>query len=102
MELSMMTFMLEFPVLFFEQGTREEKVKKIIGDNLEKLHLTVDNVVYGGENNHNFLRICLDSPETIDLNLIVEATNIINPLIDAANIIDEEYHLDIYGKSKGE
>ena len=29
MELSMMTFMLEFPVLFFEQGTREEKVKKI-------------------------------------------------------------------------
>ena len=80
----------------------EEKVKKIIGNSLEKLHLTIDNVVYEKENNHNFLRICLDSPETIDLNLIVEATNIINPLIDEANIIDEEYHLDIYGKSKGE
>ena len=80
----------------------EEKVKKIIGNSLEKLHLTVDNVVYEKENNHNFLRICLDSPEIIDLNLIVEATNIINPLIDEANIIDEEYHLDIYGKSKGE
>lgn len=29
MELSMMTFMLEFPVLFFKQGTREEKAKEI-------------------------------------------------------------------------
>ena len=29
MELSMMTFMLEFPVLFFEDSSKEEKVKKI-------------------------------------------------------------------------
>ena len=29
MKLSMMTFMLEFPVLFFKQGTREEKAKEI-------------------------------------------------------------------------
>ena len=79
----------------------EEKVKKIIGNNLEELGLTIDSVVYEKENNHNFLRICLDSPNPIDLNLIVEATNIINPLMDKENIIDEEYHLDIYGKSKG-
>ena len=29
MELSMMTFMLEFPVLFFKPGTKEEKAKEI-------------------------------------------------------------------------
>ena len=29
MKLSMMTFMLEFPVLFFKPGTQEEKVKEI-------------------------------------------------------------------------
>ena len=29
MELSMMTFMLEFPVLFFDPGTQEEKARKI-------------------------------------------------------------------------
>ena len=29
MELSMMTFMLEFPLLFFHQGTREEKAKEV-------------------------------------------------------------------------
>lgn len=80
----------------------EEKVKKIIGNSLDELNLTIDSVVYEKENNHNYLRICLDSEDIIDLDLIVKATNIINPLMDKANIIDEEYHLDIYGKSKGE
>ena len=79
----------------------EEKVRKIIGDSLQELNLTIDSVIYEKENNHNFLRICLDSKDIIDLDLIVRATNIINPLMDKANIIDEEYHLDIYGKSKG-
>ena len=46
-------------------------------------------------------RICLDSKEVIDLNKIVAATNIINPLMDKEDLIKEEYLLDIYGKSKG-
>ena len=79
----------------------EEKVRKIIGDSLNELNLIIDSVIYEKENNHNYLRICLDSNDTIDLDLIVKATNIINPLMDKANIISEEYHLDIYGKSKG-
>ena len=40
-------------------------------------------------------------PDVIDLDLIVKATKIINPLMDKANFINDEYHLDIYGKSKG-
>ena len=79
----------------------EEKVNRIIGDSLKELNLHVDSVVYEKENGVNYLRICLDSEDTIDLDLIVNATNIINPLMDKANIINEEYHLDIYGKSKG-
>ena len=79
----------------------EEKVKRIIGDSLNDLNLRVDSVKYEKENGHNYLRICLDSDNVIDLDLIVQATRIINPLMDKENIIDEEYHLDIYGKSKG-
>lgn len=79
----------------------ESKVREIIGNSLDSLNLTIDSVVYEKENNHNYLRICLDSKGTIDLNLIVEATKIINPLMDKAELINEEYHLDIYGKSKG-
>jgi ribosome maturation factor RimP len=87
--------------LFLKEVMMEERVKKIIGDSLNDLNLTVDSVIYEKENGHNYLRICLDSPDTIDLDLIVKATNIINPLMDKEDIIKEEYHLDIYGKSKG-
>ena len=80
----------------------EEKVRKIIGNSLDDLNLTIDSVVYEKENNHNYLRICLDSPNIIDINLIEKASNIINPLIDKEDLIKEEYFLDIYGKSKGE
>ncbi len=79
----------------------ENDLRRIIGNSLSELELTVDSVKYEKENGINFLRICLDSPKIIDLDLIVKATNIINPLMDKANIIDEEYHLDIFGKSKG-
>lgn len=80
----------------------KEKVVAIIGNNLEELNLFVDDVVYEKEGNVNYLRICLDSKDIIDVNLIVSATKIINPLIDEADVINEEYILDIYGKSKGE
>ena len=80
----------------------EEKIRKVIGDSLKELNLKVDSVIYEKENGVNYLRICLDSDDTIDLDLIVKATNIINPLMDKEDIIKEEYHLDIYGKSKGE
>ena len=79
----------------------EEKIKKIIGNSLEELNLVVDSVIYEKENGHNYLRICLDSTDTIDLDLIVKATNIINPLMDKEKLINEEYLLDIYGKRKG-
>ena len=80
----------------------EEKVREIINNSLDNLNLTIDSVKYEKEENTNYLRICLDSEDIIDVNKIVEATKIINPIIDKANLIDEEYILDIYGKSKGE
>lgn len=79
----------------------EDEIKKIIGNSLDSLNLWVDSVIYEKDHNHNFLRICLDSKDIIDLEKIVQATNIINPLMDKADLINEEYHLDIYGKSKG-
>lgn len=80
----------------------EEKVKKIIGNSLDNLGLCVDSVTYEREGNTNYLRICLDSKDVINVERIVEATHIINPLMDKEDIINEEYILDIYGKSKGD
>ncbi len=80
----------------------ENKIKEKIGHCLDDLGLFIDSVKYEKEGNSNYLRICLDSDKIIDVNTIVKATKIINPLIDELDLINEEYILDVYGKSKGE
>ena len=47
------------------------------------------------------LLIVLDKVNGIDLDTIVEATNIINPILDEHDLIDEEYILDISSKERG-
>ena len=54
------------------------------------------------ENNNYFLRIIIDSDEGIDIDKCVLVTNIINPLLDEANLIEESYILDISSKERGE
>ena len=78
----------------------EDKVKKLLNGKLDELEMFVDSVYLEKENNNLFLRICLDSNNTLDLDSIVKATNIINPIIDKADLIEEQYILEVYGKSK--
>lgn len=78
----------------------KEKVISLIKDKMQELDLIVDDVIYEKVNNTNTLQIILDSDKVIDLNLIVVATKIINPILDNANIIKEEYTLDVYSKEK--
>lgn len=80
----------------------ENKIREIVGNNLEKLDLVIDSVKFEKEGNNDFLRICLDSEKVMDLDLITEASRIINDLIDNSDLDLENYNLDIYGKSKGE
>lgn len=79
----------------------EEKIKELLNPILKDLNMFVDSSVLEQENNNLFLRICLDSDKTLDLNRIVEATNIINPLMDKADLVNDKYILEVYGKSKG-
>ncbi len=79
----------------------EESIKELLKGKLDELNLFVDSVKLEKEDNNLFLRICLDSNDIIDLDIVVKATNIINPIIDEADLIDEKYVLEVYGKSKG-
>ena len=79
----------------------EGKVKELLEGSLDDLNLVVDSVVLEKEGQELFLRICLDSEEVIDLDKVVQATNIINPIMDKADLIEEKYILEVYGKSKG-
>ena len=80
----------------------ESKIKNLIEKELESINVIVDSIVYESEGNTKYLRICIDSSDTLDTNLIVKATHIINPILDKEDLIKEAYILDIYGKSKGE
>lgn len=76
----------------------EEAIKKP----MQKMDIIVDSVKYETEGNYNFLRIELDKVNGIDLDTIVEATEIINPIIDKLDLIDDSYILDITSKEKGD
>ena len=78
-----------------------EIIKKEITKPMEEMDIIVDKVDFVNENNYNFLKIELDKVNGIDLDTIVEATNIINPIIDKLDLIEEEYVLDISSKERG-
>jgi ribosome maturation factor RimP len=78
-----------------------ERIKDIIKEPMEKMNIIVSDVDYVTENNYHFLKITLDKVNGIDLDTIVEATNIINPILDEYDLIKEEYILDISSKERG-
>ena len=78
----------------------EEKIKELLNPKLKDLNIFVYSSTLENENNNLFLRICLDSSEILDLDKIVEATNIINPLMDGADLVNDKYILEVYGRSK--
>ena len=79
----------------------EDKVRNLIEGEVNKLGVRIDNIEYLKENGNYFLRIVIDNEDGIDIDKCVEVTNIINPLLDNANIIDDSYILDISSKEKG-
>lgn len=93
------------PLLFMNGGKyMEEKLKKIreeIEKAMQPLSIIVDEVKYEKESGYNFLKVTLDKVNGLDMDAIVEATNIINPIVDELNLIDEEYVLDISSKERG-
>ena len=80
----------------------QDKVIKLIGNSLDDLNLKVDSVIYEKEGPNNYFRIALDADFIIDLNKVTEASRIIDPIIEEADLINEAYILDIYAKPKGD
>ena len=78
-----------------------EKIKELISEPISKLELVVDSIEYVKNGIYNFLNIVLDRINGIDLDTIVEATNIINPILDEYDLIEDEYILDISSKERG-
>ena len=78
-----------------------KKIEELITEPISKLDLTVDSIEYVKNGKYYFLNIVLDRINGIDLDTIVEATNIINPILDEYDLIEDEYILDISSKERG-
>ena len=78
-----------------------EEIKKNLTPSLEKLNIVITDITYSKEGKYNFLTIELDKEGGLDLDTIVEASNIINPIIDKLDLIDDSYILDVISKERG-
>ena len=80
-----------------------EELEKLIKEALEAKEIIVDSVIYEkNSGNYNVLSVVLDKVGGIDLDTIVDATNIINPIVDDYDFTDDSYILDVTSKERGD
>lgn len=75
----------------------EERIKSCIEGPLKDINMIVDSINFNG----NDLNVVLDSDSVIDLDRIVEASHLINDILDKEDFIKDSYMLDISSKEKG-
>lgn len=79
-----------------------DDLKQAINKALEEKEIVVDEITTEKKGKYNFLTIVLDKIGGIDLETIVDATNVINPIVDKYDICDDSYILDVISKERGD
>ncbi len=79
----------------------EDKVTSLIKDVIEENNYILDEVIYEKEGSVYFLRVVIDKVGIIDVEDCVTVSNLINPILDEADPIDDSYVLDVCSKEKG-
>lgn len=78
-----------------------EQLKDALSEALKEKEIIVDEITTEKKGKYSFLTVVLDKVGGIDLDGIVEATNIINPIVDRFDICDDSYILDVISKERG-
>lgn len=73
----------------------ENKVENLIQEKVEKIGYDLYDVEYVKEGKSYFLRVYIDNEKGISLEDCEKVSNEINPLLDEANIIAEQYFLEV-------
>ncbi len=79
----------------------EEKIKSLIKDVIEDNNYILDDVEYVKEGSIYFLRVIIDKAGIIDVEDCVAVSNLINPILDKEEPIEDNYVLDVCSKEKG-
>ena len=83
----------------------KEDIIKLVGDKLDELKVYIFDANVEKNGKDTYLSIAIDSfdkDDIINIDRVVEATKIIDPIIEKADLIKEEYILDVYAKTKGD
>ena len=79
----------------------EEKIRLLIQSVIEENGYKLDSIVFEKENNTNFLRVIIDKQGFVTVDDCVTVCNLINPILDKEDPIEENYILDVCSKEKG-
>jgi len=78
-----------------------DDLKVELSEILSEKEIIVDEIFTEKKGKYNIMTIVLDKIGGIDLDTIVDATNIINPIVDKYDICDDSYILDVISKERG-
>ena len=73
----------------------EEKVEELLKETIEKLGYNLYDVEYVKEGPNYYLRVYIDNEKGIDLNDCEKVSNAIDEMLDEANIIKDQYYLEV-------
>ena len=73
----------------------DKQIKALIEKEIANLGYTYLDVTYKKENGINILRVTIDKDDPISLDDIVKVNEIVTPIIDKADLIEDRYMLDI-------
>lgn len=77
------------------------ELKDALQDKFNAEEIIVDDVYYEVKGKYKFLTVVLDKIGGIDLETIVEATPVVNEIVDKFDITDDSYILDVISKERG-
>ena len=80
----------------------ESRIINAIKEPLEKNNIKLVGVHFGEEDGQKTLFVTIDSDKGVDIDLCVEATHIVDPIIESLDLEIEDYVLDVGSKGVSE
>ena len=80
-----------------------QKIRELIEKEINENGYDLDEVLYENENGVNYLRVVIDKKNGfITIDDCVKVNDLINPIIDSNDPIEESYMLEVWSKERGE
>ncbi|MBR1718012.1 MAG: hypothetical protein IJ715_01925 [Bacilli bacterium] len=80
----------------------EERIRELLESVIEENGYILYKVEYVKENNMMFLRLYIDKEGIMEIEDCVTVSNLVNPILDSVDPIDESYILDVCSKGEGD